>query len=82
MADDKNRLRNQVVNDVSAGLAQSLRSDRRGLVILLLQVTNAVWFATLWEHDFRPVAAAVIWAAFFAASVAVAIAIEKRRPAA
>ena len=79
MADDKNRLRRQVLDDVSARLAHSLKGDRKGLAILLLQVINAVWFATLWEHDFKPTAAAAIWAAFFAASMAAAVLIEKRR---
>ena len=50
------------------------------VVILLLQIVNAVWFAVLWAHDFKPPAATVIWSVFFVASMVVSIAIEKRRP--
>lgn len=80
MADDKNRLRSQVSDEIGASLTRAIQRDRKGLVILLLQIVNAVWFAVLWEHDFKPPAATVIWSLFFAASMAVSIAIERRRP--
>ncbi len=80
MADDKNRLRRQVTDEVGAGLATAMQRDRKGVVILLLQVINAVWFAALWEGGFESLAALVIWAAFFALSIVISIAIEMRRP--
>ena len=79
MADDKNRLRRQVADEIGASLSQAIQRDRKSLVILLLQVVNAVWFAVLWERGFKPPTATVIWSVFFAASMAVSIVIEKRR---
>ncbi|WP_013123552.1 hypothetical protein [Thiomonas delicata] len=79
MADDKNRLRRQVADEIGASLSQAMQRDRKSLVILLLQVVNAVWFAVLWERGFEPIAAVGIWAAFFSASITVSILIEKRR---
>jgi|GEM_PF-3219851 hypothetical protein len=80
MADDKNRLRRQVTDEVGAGIATAMRRDRKGLVILLLQVINAVWLASLWEGGFNSVPALLIWAVFFTLTLIASIAIEKRRP--
>ncbi|HOI66273.1 MAG TPA: hypothetical protein PLD03_06680 [Thiomonas arsenitoxydans] len=79
MTDDKHCLRRQVSDEIGASLSRAIQRDRKSLVILLLQIVNAVWFAVLWEHRFEPVAAVGIWAVFFAASITVSIAIEKRR---
>jgi Na+/H+-translocating membrane pyrophosphatase len=79
MAGDKHRLRNQVMDEVRAGLAVSLRSDLRGVLILLLQIINAVWFATLWELGFPSIATTAMRAVFCAASVGLAVVLERRR---
>ncbi|CUA96878.1 hypothetical protein [Thiomonas bhubaneswarensis] len=79
MADDKNRLRRQVVDEVSAGFARAMRSDRKGFAILLLQVVNAVWFAALWARGFQPVLPVMAWGLFFVVSLAAMIAIERTR---
>jgi hypothetical protein len=73
-----NRLRDEVTNAVAERLGWAARNDRKGLVIVVLQLVNAVWFATLWVEEFPDVATA-IWCAFFALSAASAIAIEQRR---
>jgi uncharacterized membrane protein YhhN len=80
MTDDKHRLRRQVSDEIGAVLSRAIQRDRKSLVILLLQIVNAVWFAVLWEHAFKPPVATFIWSVFFAASMAVSIAIEKHRP--
>ena len=80
MTDEKHRLRRQVSDEIGVVLSRAIQRDRKILVILLLQIVNAVWFAVLWAHDFKPPAATVIWSVFFVASMVVSIAIEKRRP--
>jgi len=79
MSGDKNRLRQQVVDEVGAGLTWALQHDRKALAILVLQIVNAAWFALLWAHGFRPWASVMVWALFFVASLVAMIAIERRR---
>jgi len=79
MVDDKNRLGRRVADEVGAGLTWALRHDRKALAILALQLIDAVWFALVWAHGFRPITSVVSWALFFVASVAAMIAIERRR---
>lgn len=74
----RNRLRQELANAVGERLGWAARHDRKGLVIVALQVVYAVWFAALWMHDF-PLTETACWGAVFVLSAAGAIALERRR---
>ncbi len=75
----RNPRRDAVLDAVRAEFDRALRADRSALLIAVLQVVNAVWFAALWMRGFRPVAATAIWAAFFLVCLALAVRIERGR---
>lgn len=65
-----NRQRDEVVQEMRNMLVWLWRNDRRGLIVGVVRIVNAVFFAAIWAAGFPIAPITGVWLAFFAVSMA------------
>ena len=63
-------------NEFGNRLAWLVQNDRKAVVIGLIKLVNAVWFAGLWQAGFAIKLSLFLWLGFFIASMLFAARLE------